>query len=121
MRKKLSLLLAVAACVASMSMPVLAGNVYGVDVQAGDVYSPAGIKDDNDDHYYFRPTSYVGTAYGISIPYLTYADAYPYRPLRNTQGTTDYRYGIAVQSGNMYWLKTYGTTNGWRVQGVYCP
>lgn len=122
MRKKINLLLAVAACVFGMSMPVSAGYVSDVDVSEGDYYSYSGVKENAEGYYYIRPTSYTGTIYGISIPYLTYADAYPYRPIRTTQNKTDYRYGISTQIGNRYWLKTYGLPDyGWRLTGIYWP
>lgn len=122
MRKKLSLLLAVAACVASMSMPVFAAYTSDLDVSEGDYYSYSVVKENNSDQFYVRPTSYVGTVYGISIPYSTYNDSYPYRPIRNTQNKTGYRYGISTTIGNRYWLKTYGLPDyGWRLQGVYWP
>lgn len=122
MRKKFSMFLAVAACVASMSMPVLAGNVYDLDVSEGDYYSNYGTKDDSSTYYYIRPTSYQGDVYSISIPYSSTSDLYSYRKVQNAQTSKAYRYGISVYKGGRYHLKTYGLPDyGWRLTGVYCP
>ena len=121
MKKKLSLFLAMNACVTSMSMTALAKN-SPLDVSPGDENSFWTIKDDGETNYYITVSSFVGgTIKGISICENGVGTPY-YRVIRNAKGTYKVRYGCDVYPTKNYQLRTYGEpSTGWHLTGVYCP
>lgn len=101
MKKKLSLFLAMTACVTSMSMTALAKN-SPLDVSPGDENSFWTIKDDGETNYYITVSSFVGgTIKGISICENGVGTPY-YRVIRNAKGTYKVRYGCDVYPTKKY-------------------
>lgn len=115
-RKKLSLLLAVTACVASMSVPAMAGNSY-LDVRLGDRNSYWTTKDDGERNYYITPQTYIGKVMGRSVCSNGVTPSYKVV----TAQRRAYSYQVSVYPGKAYRLQTYGKTAAWHLTGTYCP
>ncbi len=116
LKKKLSLFLAVAACISCMGMTVFATTRYDVDVSNGDEYSNKAVKDDGETNYYVTPTSRYGTIYTRSICRFSGNPAF-----NRLLSAGAYPYSTDVYPTEEYWLQGYSQTAGWYLKGRYTP
>lgn len=118
MRKKISLILAAVVCIASMSMPVFAGNI-GFSVTAGRPSSGWESKDDNDLYFYVNVDSYAGQ--GIQFESVDVMGNSSGLKIAHRSGNASFLYLCNVFAGRKYQLKTYAKSGSWTLSGLYCP
>lgn len=122
MRKKLSLFLAIVACVANISTPVMAGNSQ-LDVKVGDAGSFEEKKDDDETNYYISTALYMGVVEARSVCVDSKLSKRVGSSFQTVyMGKRPYAYDCKVYPGYMYQLIARGVASpGWHLTGTYCP
>lgn len=105
-----------------MAIPTLAGNSY-LDISHGDIYSLTEGKDDGEDNYYVKPTTYVGDYVRVRSRCLSHGQyASGYNQVIRAYQSHPYSYGRDVVGGLVYQLDGYGApASTWHLVGTWCP
>lgn len=122
MKNKIWGIVSVCFLMVATMLPVHAGNSH-FDIKHNDIYSYPEMKNDGDDYFYVRPSTYSGTFVRVRSRSLQ-NDAYAsgYNQVSKDYSTHAYYYGRNVAGGTMYQLDGYGAPgNTWHLVGTWCP